>query len=615
MPPEARPLRRHHRSAPGILPCLLAAGLSAGCGEPDAGAGPDDDATPTGDDDAGDDDSAWSPDLACPGDPSGICAQTGEAALRAGAAATEITPHLWESWTDADGDGSYARSDGDTFLDCGTDRICPVACAYGDGTSVTFEPSPAWTGPDADGSECNQSFEAVWIAGFGNGRAMNGVHDDLWARGIVLSQGETTLGIVSLDLVGYFYNEVQEVRERARTELGIDSVFVSSTHNHNSPDTMGIWGRAITESGIDPDYMDLVQDRILQVLADAQAGLRPVEVTFAARVIEDDEVFGKGINNFNIDSRDPSVVDKTVRALRFADAGSGDTVATLVNWSNHPEALGSENLLLTSDFSDSLRRTVEEGVDTPEGRVEGVGGVAVFVNGMVGGLMTPLHCDTSTLFGEVYSEHSFEKSDAIGEFIGWYALQALAGEQARHEAAPPLAFRTSTLYLPVENWTYQLAFNAGLFDRPAYDFDPDRPVGDDNMGNLLTEVSYLELGPARVLGIPGELLPEFFLGGYDGSLTGPLADLVSADNPNPPPLDRAPPPPYLADLMGGDFPMVFGLANDEIGYIIPEFQYELGNPPYVSQADGDHYEETNSVGPSAAPALIAAAERLITWTP
>ena len=37
--------------------------------------------------------------------------------------------------------------------------------------------------------------------------------------------------------------------------------------------------------------------------------------------------------------------------------------------------------------------------------------------------------------------------------------------------------------------------------------------------------------------------------------------------------------------------------------------------PYLSEAEGDHYEETNSIGPSAVPLLLEAADTLMTHAP
>ena len=47
--------------------------------------------------------------------------------------------------------------------------------------------------------------------------------------------------IVSVDLVGYFNNEVETIRSLI-DPTQIDYVVVSSTHQHEGPDTLGIWG-------------------------------------------------------------------------------------------------------------------------------------------------------------------------------------------------------------------------------------------------------------------------------------------------------------------------------------------------------------------------------------
>jgi hypothetical protein len=37
--------------------------------------------------------------------------------------------------------------------------------------------------------------------------------------------------------------------------------------------------------------------------------------------------------------------------------------------------------------------------------------------------------------------------------------------------------------------------------------------------------------------------------------------------------------------------------------------------PFAEEADGDHYEETNSLGPSTVPTLLEAAQKLMGWEP
>jgi hypothetical protein len=116
--------------------------------------------------------------------------------------------------------------------------------------------------------------------------------------------------------------------------------------------------------------------------------------------------------------------------------------------------------------------------------------------------------------------------------------------------------------------------------------------------------------------VPGELLPELAIGGYDDPLQ-PHTDLetiIGDDNPNPPDLSQAPSGPYIKDLMQGEYNWIIGLGNDELGYFVPSYNYQLSDTsPYLQQAEGDHYEETNSLGPSAYPIIETEVQRVLNW--
>ena len=89
--------------------------------------------------------------------------------------------------------------------------------------------------------------DPIYMAGFANDRTPTGVHDDVWARGVVLESRGRKVAMVVLDVIGYFNNEIQTIRSLVRTP-GFDAIVVSSTHNHEGPDTMGLWGESETES-------------------------------------------------------------------------------------------------------------------------------------------------------------------------------------------------------------------------------------------------------------------------------------------------------------------------------------------------------------------------------
>ncbi|MCB9779967.1 MAG: neutral/alkaline non-lysosomal ceramidase N-terminal domain-containing protein [Alphaproteobacteria bacterium] len=533
---------------------------------------------------------AWRPDLVCPGDAG---CESNEGTLQAGAAAVSITPTCFESWEDADDNGTYSKSS-EVFHDCGCDRLC--------------EGDEGWTAPDE--GEGDGVFQAVYIAGFGQSRPANGVHDELWARAVVFDQGAVRVAVVALDLVGWFYDDVLKIREAvAARGIDVDHVIVHSTHQHEGPDTLGQWGPGLTTTGVDPDYEAYVVDRAAQAVADAVAGLTPA--TLYAGAVDTTVDWGdKGSRNTVRDSRDPVVIDEHLYTLHATDA-SGATIATVVGWANHPETVGSENLLLTSDFAHYLRDYVENGVgDRP-----GLGGTTVFINGTVGGLMTPLGVTVTDDDGVDWSGDTYEKADALGRILARMALDSVDGSTAAD--SPSLSLRSDEFYIPVENYAFQAMFLVGVFERALFNYDPDAALDDDNRPEIVTGMDYLQVGPVSMLTIPGELAPEVAIGGYDGSRVHTTQDeFIDPGNPNPPPIDDAPEGPYLKDRMAGEYQWIIGLGNDEIGYLIPPYDYELHETsPYVSEPEGDHYEETNSIGPSATPRVEEQAVRILEWAP
>ncbi len=62
--------------------------------------------------------------------------------------------------------------------------------------------------------------------------------------------------------------------------------------------------------------------------------------------------------------------------------------------------------------------------------------------------------------------------------------------------------------------------------------------------------------------------------------------------------------------MPGRVKFLFGLANDEVGYIIPKSEWD-DRAPWLYNAPERHYGEINSLGPDTAPILHEEFRRLI----
>jgi hypothetical protein len=209
----------------------------------------------------------------------------------------------------------------------------------------------------------------VYLAGFGHDRKATGVHDELWARAVGVSDGRQKLAIVSVDLIGFFQKDVAQARALLEQKVPGAQLVVSSTHNHEGPDTMGLWGSGRFSSGVDPAYLERVRGAVADVAAEALSRLQPARLVLA-------KARAPGLVE---DGRLPRVIDDTLVAMQVIAEG-GATLGTIVNWSSHPEAVGRSNTLVTSDFPHFLRTRMEERL----------GGTSIFVVGSIGGLMTPL---------------------------------------------------------------------------------------------------------------------------------------------------------------------------------------------------------------------------------
>lgn len=428
--------------------------------------------------------------------------------------------------------------------------------------------------------------ELVWMAGYGTGRRATGVHDPLWARAVAFRSGGTTVVVVALDLVGYFRPEVEKIRSILPAKLGVTHLVVCSTHNHEGPDTMGLWGPIPFVSGVKRDFMTKVRTTTIRLVEQVVGELRPARLRMAETTAPVDGVVG--------DHRDPVIFDDTLSVMGIDDAADGAPIATVVNWACHPETLGSKNTLLTSDYPHFLREAVE--AET--------GGVCVFLSGALGGMMTPE--PPSGLDG-------FEAARHVGESVGNAAVKALEGAKGVEEAE--VEVRTRTFDVPVANKSYRLGMLSGTLKREVYDEEGNLVEGGAWRKSgvcVRTEVSMFRIGEAQFVTVPGELLPELAVGGYDGSRSHGK-EIVGKGNPNPPDLTQAPKGPYLRDRMTGKVKFLIGLANDELGYIIPPYNFEINerSPIHQPEPPGDHYEETNSLGIDAAPRIVGAIEELL----
>ena len=456
--------------------------------------------------------------------------------IHVGFAAFPITPEVVDTWTDINDDAKFREKDGDTYMD----------------------------------NNNNGKFDAYWIAGFDNQRAANGVHDDVWARAVVFDDGTSRLAMVSLDAIGFRHDDVVDIREMIPADAKIDYAIISSTHTHESNDLIGIYGESLLKSGVNSENLQYVKNQAVTAITQAVNNLRPAKLKFAQDLT--------GAEELVMDTREPIVMDPGLRLMQAIDAEADTTLGVIVAWANHPETLWSDNLYISSDFPHYVREYIEKGVyDGDSLRKPGVGGVAVYINGAIGGLMTtrssmPLR---DPFLDTIYTEASFEKAKAQGQRLAMLALKTLDHPDTIINKAN-ISVRAKTITVPLDNPTFRLAAMIGVLD-----------FGMTGWFRIRTEIAAFTLGPASFLCIPGEIYPEIVNGGIEA----PVGQDYEIDPMEIPP---------LRELMPGKYRFVIGLANDEIGYIVPKSQWDVEAPYTYIEAP---YCEENSVGPETAPIL------------
>jgi len=426
--------------------------------------------------------------------------------------------------------------------------------------------------------------------------------------------------------VGGDYEQIQDDPRVAAA--GVDLVIGGSIHGHDSVDTLGLWGPNAFETGYDADYNETVRQAAVDAIVEAAENLQEAEVTIAATPVID--VPGdpeSGTDEWEHDIRDPVIFDPTMTVARFTRADTGATIGTLVNWADHPEmsAYGEDNLKISAHFVHWLRVGIEDGVPSlPAGGADlpGVGGVTVFAQGALGGQIGSFREATGVPGPDnvPITASGHPKEQALGTNLARLALNLLASDGEVHSELP-LTYRTARIAARLDNTGLQVAQLIGILaPHAAVGYDPDAQIGNGNIPWLPLQLAYLQVGPLGMVSVPGELHPELWVGGYDCESWSWGYECYDDTRPNLPNFDEAPEGPYMRDLVlandGVEYPVCLGLAMDFVGYIVPAYNFVL-NPdnPYLTEADGQHYEETYSLGPDVERHVVHPILELLEYRP
>lgn len=472
-----------------------------------------------------------------------------------------------------------------------------------------FEDDPGNT--ELDASSKNK-YDGIYLAGFGDKRLATGKHDDVWTRAIVLDYGATRIAIVSIDFIGYYsegpYFGINHIQKQLDPKLGIREILLASTHSHEGPDTIGPWGDGPMKDGKYPKYLRFVDKQIAKSIALAAANLQPARVKFG----QTDPAKSPSLPGMQTRTggRPPRFFDEELRVMQFVGTGGtmrNKTIATLINWNTHPESMEDKNTLLTSDFPHAIRETLEKKY----------GGTAVYISGAIGAVeiisdTNTKSTDRSQFDGQEFPldaktnrpAFTFERTEAIGRDVGKAAIEAL--ERGEWSKSSRLEVKKADVKAPMDNQGYQFLSKLGVLDTISLTADGPEP-------QIKTWIYAIALGDAQIVTTPGELFPEVFY----GVAKYKRSDCPAADT-------GAPSEPGIRDAMTAKYRFIFGLCPDELGYIVPKYdwrrepvdlkklQIKQAVDPCKDKGVPNHYHETNSASSELAPASACVTVALLT---
>ena len=369
----------------------------------------------------------------------------------------------------------------------------------------------------------------VPLGGYAARRAApaTGVHDPVYARALVLSNGSSKIVLVSIDLCFLPANIRTEVARRLMPEDGIDisNLFLCATHTHTAPDPLAMHaGNTFTKlkgwTLFDGKLLDFTASRIAKAIRDANSLLVP-----ASFAVQTGDAVGTNRNR-----RGDIAVDPALSVMKVLSA-DGKNIATLINFAAHPTLYDDKMMEISADWP---------GVTT--GDLEKNGGVCLFLNGAEG--------DASP--NGVDDVQGADKVTTYGHRVATLVKAEL--EQAKILTDPTIAMWATKITLPPRKPN-------GQFYVAASSMGATFAQAQELVNGLMpttSQVTFVQIGELLLMGFPCE----------------PCATLgLEAKR--------------LAKEAGYKVPAVVALTNDWLAYALTPEQYRAGKYEALMSFYGD----------------------------
>lgn len=307
-----------------------------------------------------------------------------------------------------------------------------------------------------------------------------GVHDDIYARVLVMSDGTKEAVILSNEIIGISHSFWEECTASISKETGIpvEYIFLCAVHNHNGP-RVGVYEEMSPEVMA---YRKELIDKLVVLTKNVRNDLKPASIGVGRgeSKMNINRVASNGRGGTSLGRNPYGVCDHEVSVLRVNAQSGDDPIAMLINWPCHAVCLGSKNYLISGDWPGATSEYVESAM--------GKGVIAPIVVGASG--------DINPLYGPhvdfvITESYSFGK-DAIGEDVGKEALRV--SNAIKYRKKNKIKASQRTILLPLKE------------DESRF-LQPESLMND----SLLVRLSALKIGDIVLTGVSGEVFNEISL--------------------------------------------------------------------------------------------------------
>jgi len=349
-----------------------------------------------------------------------------------------------------------------------------------------------------------------YLTSSGNGTCapFTGMHDDLFARALVLSEGKNSIAILAVDSIGYDNfilgkgrDFTKELRQRIarETKLLPEAIMLSATHAHSTPETIGL-----TSFREFPGVSEWLENHLQELAATvvaawknrglvrARFGSTRVEGIARNRriVLKDGKMSRYGSLPPPEQIAAPAPLDEDLSVL-YLESETGTPHSVLLNYTAHPVV----TMLLpkiSADYPGAAAALVEAAFP---------GATCLFTQGAAGNINS-IHVTTK-----------YEDALALGEKLGRAALNEISNLKAKPALDKvSLNARATTIFLEprhcpplIEAKKIAAAYPTALNLRTL------RLAQKLAEGPLRAEIQTMRVGPVNWISLPGEPFVEMGL--------------------------------------------------------------------------------------------------------